>query len=65
VRAIQIAIEHGMTDLAVWAYRGCEAMSKLWPANVDLVWANIVQALAQAKAGEAVRLPDGIKAPES
>jgi hypothetical protein len=57
VRAIQIALEHGMTDLAVWAYRACEPMSRLWPANIDKTWSTIVTALNQAKAGEPVELP--------
>jgi hypothetical protein len=57
VRAIQIALEHGMTDLAVWAYRACESMSRLWPADIDATWSAIVNALTQAKAGEQVELP--------
>jgi hypothetical protein len=57
VRAIQIALEHGMSDLAVWSYRGCEPMSRLWPANIELTWSNIVEALIQARAGEPVHLP--------
>jgi hypothetical protein len=57
VRAIQIALEHGMTDLAVWAYRACEPMSRLWPANIDKTWSTIVTALSQAKAGESVVVP--------
>jgi hypothetical protein len=57
VRAIQIALEHGMTDLAVWSYRGCEPMSRLWPADIETTWANIVGALATARAGEPVKLP--------
>ena len=58
VRAIQIAAEHGMTDLAVWSYRGCEPMSRLWPANIEVTWTNIVRALTQAKTGEAIALPE-------
>ena len=49
VRAIQIALENGMTDLPVWAYRGCEAMSRLWPGDIDATWNAIVQALADAR----------------
>lgn len=64
VRAIQIAVNHGMTDLAVWAYRGCEAMSRLWPADIERVWASVVRALAQAKAGEEIQLPSGVRAAE-
>jgi len=57
VRAIQIAVEQGMTDLAVWSYRGCEPMSRLWPAAIELTWTNIVRALRHAKSGEPIRLP--------
>jgi hypothetical protein len=46
-----------MTDLAVWAYRACEPMSRLWPANIDKTWSTIVTALSQAKAGESVVVP--------
>lgn len=52
--AIKVAVENGMTDLPVWAYRGCEAMSRLWPESIDKTWSTIVQALARAKAGEEV-----------
>ncbi len=54
VRAIEIALAHGMSDLAVWAYRGCEAMSRLWPADIDKTWTGIVRALQAAKAGEVI-----------
>jgi hypothetical protein len=57
VRAIQIALDQGMTDLAVWAYRGCEAMSRLWPADIDLTWSNIVTAFNLVKVGDPVLLP--------
>jgi hypothetical protein len=50
-RAIEIAIEHGHTDLAVWSYRGCEAMSRLWPADIETTWETIVNALSEAKSG--------------
>ena len=56
VRAIQIALQQGMTDLAVWSYRACEPMSYLWPADIDKTWHTIVTALNQAKAGEPVRI---------
>lgn len=57
IRSIQIALENGITDLPVWAYRSCEAMSRLWPADIEKTWTTIVKALQQAKAGEAVTLP--------
>lgn len=57
VRAVQIALEHGMTDLAVWSYRCCEPLSRLWPADIECTWSAIVNALAQARADEPVRLP--------
>lgn len=50
VQAIDIAIEEGMTDLAVWAYRGCESMSKLWPGDIDRTWNAITDRLNSAKA---------------
>jgi len=50
-RAIEIAVEEGMTDLAVWAYRGCEAMSRLWPADIEKTWDVVVEALRAANAG--------------
>jgi hypothetical protein len=58
VRAIQIAVERGLTDLAVWSYRGCEPLSHLWPANIELTWNNIVLALRQAKTGEPIQIPE-------
>ena len=48
--AIQIAVEEGMTDLAVWAYRGCEAMSALWSADIDKTWDTVVSALREIRA---------------
>ena len=57
VRAIQIALEHGMTNLAIWAYRACEPLSNLWPADIEKTWSTIVRALRQVKAGEPVELP--------
>ena len=36
--AIAIAAEEGMTDVALWSYRGCESLSALWPDNIDRVW---------------------------
>jgi hypothetical protein len=43
--AIRIAREEGMTDLAVWAYRCCEPMSRLWPANPERVWEVVLESL--------------------
>jgi hypothetical protein len=57
VRAIQIALENGMTDLAIWSYRGCEPLSRLWPADIDATWSAILTALGQARSGEPVTLP--------
>ena len=48
-KAIEIAVDHGITDLPVWAYRGCEAMSRLWPGDIDGTWNTIVRALAEAR----------------
>jgi hypothetical protein len=56
-RAIQIALEYGMSDLAIWSYRACEPLSNLWPADIDATWSAIVNALRQARAGEPVELP--------
>ena len=39
-----------MTDLAVWAYRGCEAMSALWSADIDKTWDTVVAALREVRA---------------
>jgi len=39
-----------MTDLP-WAYRGCEAMSRLWPADIEKTWDVVVEALRAANAG--------------
>lgn len=50
-RAIEIAVDEGMTNLAVWSYRACEPMSKLWPADIDKVWSTITSALFAAKPG--------------
>jgi hypothetical protein len=47
--AIAIAIEEGMTDLAVWSYRACEPMSALWPADIERTWDVVVGALREAK----------------
>jgi hypothetical protein len=52
--AIKVAIDHGITDIPVWAYRGCEAMSRLWPGDIDATWSTIVRAMSQAKAGEEI-----------
>lgn len=49
VTAIDIAIEEGLTDLAFWSYRGCEPLSKLWPANIDLVWDLVLRRLDTAR----------------
>jgi hypothetical protein len=38
-----------MTDLAVWAYRACEPMSALWPADIEKTWEVVVGALRSAK----------------
>ena len=57
VRSIQIALDHGIRNLPVWAYRGCEAMSRLWPADIEKTWSVIVSALAQARNGEPVTIP--------
>jgi hypothetical protein len=48
-RAIEIALEEGMTDLAVWSYRACEPVSKLWPADIEKTWETVVSALNAAK----------------
>ena len=47
--AIKIALEEGMTDLAMWSYRCCEPISKLWPADIDRTWAVVLEALAEAR----------------
>jgi hypothetical protein len=49
-RAIEIALEEGMTNLAVWSYRSCEPISKLWSADNNKVWSVVTQALATAQA---------------
>jgi hypothetical protein len=53
-RAIEIAVAHGHTDLAVWSYRGCEPMSRLWPEDIETTWETIVTALSEARAGAGV-----------
>jgi hypothetical protein len=53
-KSIDIALEHGITDLPIWAYRGCEAMSRLWPVDIERTWSTIVEALRQAKNGEPI-----------
>jgi hypothetical protein len=60
-KSIDIALEHGITDLPVWAYRGCEAMSRLWPVDIEKTWTTIVEALHQAKAGEPIAAARGPK----
>jgi len=49
VQAIDIAIEEGLTDIGVWAYRACESMSRLWPGDIDATWSTIVNALNERK----------------
>ena len=56
VRAIQIALEHGMTDLAVWSYRGMRADVVPLAGRHRQDLETIVTAFNQAKAGEPVRL---------
>lgn len=48
-QAIEIAVEEGMTDLAIWAYRACEPMSKLRSTDIDTTWATVIDALNNAK----------------
>jgi hypothetical protein len=47
--AIAIAVEEGMTDLAIWSYRACEPMSALWPADIEKTWDVVMRALRNAK----------------
>lgn len=44
-------LEHKDIALAVWSYRCCEPMSRLWPANPDAVWGVVLDELRAA--GEA------------
>ena len=45
--AIGIANEEGMTDIAIWSYRACEPMSKLWSEDIDASWAVVTETLAR------------------
>lgn len=47
--AIGIAIEEGMTDIAIWSYRACEPMSKLWSEDIEATWRVVTETLRQAK----------------
>ena len=47
--AIQIAVEVGMTDLAVWCYRACEAMPALRSADIEKTWDTVVAALRERR----------------
>lgn len=48
--AIGIALDEGMTDIGIWSYRGFEPFSKLWPADIEKVWAVTNEALASGRA---------------
>ena len=47
--AVAIAVEEGMTNLAVWSYRACEPMSRLWPADGEKVWGVLTEAFESAR----------------
>ncbi len=47
--AVGIAVEEGMTNLAVWSYRACEPMSKLWPENPEKVWRIVTESFQRAR----------------
>lgn len=47
--AIAIALEEGMTDIAIWSYRACEPMSKLWSDDIEASWQTVVGSLREAK----------------
>ena len=49
--AVAIAVDEGMTNLAVWSYRACEPMSSLWPADGEKVWSVLTTAFRDARAG--------------
>ncbi|MEZ4499441.1 MAG: hypothetical protein R2839_05075 [Thermomicrobiales bacterium] len=46
-RAVDIAIEEGMTDIAIWAFRACEPMSRLWSDDIDRTWSVVTESLAR------------------
>jgi len=48
-QAIGIALEEGMTDIAIWSYRACEPMSKLWSEDIEGTWEVVVEALAAVR----------------
>jgi hypothetical protein len=45
--AIDIAVEEGMADIAIWGYRASESMSRLWSEDIDRTWQVVVDALAR------------------
>jgi hypothetical protein len=47
--AIRIALDEGMTDIAIWSYRACEPMSRLWSEDIETTWHVVVDALKWAK----------------
>jgi hypothetical protein len=49
--AVRIAVGEGMTDLAIWSYRACEPMSKLWPADIEKTWGVVLEALNEHRHG--------------
>jgi hypothetical protein len=55
--AIQIALDEGMTDIAIWSYRACEPMSRLWSEDIEATWRVVVETLARAH--ETERRTDG------
>jgi hypothetical protein len=51
-QAIAIAVDEGMTDLAIWSYRACEPMSRLWSEDIDRTWQVALEALEAARAAD-------------
>lgn len=49
--AIAIAMEEGITDIAIWAYRSCDPLSKLWSEDIEATWRVVVDSLRKAKEG--------------
>ncbi len=51
VEAVDLMVEKGMRDIAVWGFQSCGFMSWIRPDNPELAWSKVKEAFARARAG--------------